>query len=78
MAKHRSGKVDDVKMRFVSRFARFQNWDENTLTTRHIVGSRLNGAGDEQGGAPDPFAGAPAPFSGGTADLTSDDGAPPF
>lgn len=78
VAKHRSGKVDDVKMRFVSRFARFQNWDENTLTTRHIVGSRLNGAGDEQGGAPDPFAGAPAPFSGGTADITSDDGAPPF
>ena len=78
VAKHRSGKVDDVKMRFVSRFARFQNWDENTLTTRHIVGSRLNGAGDEQGEAPDPFAGAPAPFSGGTADITSDDGAPPF
>lgn len=28
IAKHRSGAVGDVKLRFVSRFARFENWDE--------------------------------------------------
>ena len=28
VAKHRSGKVDDVKLRFRSQFARFENWDE--------------------------------------------------
>jgi len=28
VAKHRSGAVDDVKLRFVKQFARFENWDE--------------------------------------------------
>lgn len=28
IAKHRSGAVGDVKLRFVSKFARFDNWDE--------------------------------------------------
>ena len=28
VAKHRSGAVDDVKLRFVKRFARFENWEE--------------------------------------------------
>ncbi|MCM1369725.1 MAG: replicative DNA helicase [Candidatus Amulumruptor caecigallinarius] len=29
VAKHRSGAVGDVKLRFVNRFARFDNWDDN-------------------------------------------------
>lgn len=29
VAKHRSGAVGDVKLRFVSKYARFENWDEN-------------------------------------------------
>lgn len=29
VAKHRSGSVDDVKLRFRARFARFENWDDN-------------------------------------------------
>lgn len=29
VAKHRSGAVGDVKLRFVSRYARFENWNEN-------------------------------------------------
>ncbi len=29
IAKHRSGAVGDVKMRFVSHYARFENWDDN-------------------------------------------------
>lgn len=69
VAKHRSGKVDDVDMRFVSQFARFQNWDENRIATQEVVGSKLNGGGSV-GGAGDPFS-AVAP-GGGTADISSD------
>ena len=29
---HRSGAVDDVEMRFVARFARFQNWSDNEIS----------------------------------------------
>ena len=77
VAKHRSGKVDDVKMRFVSRFARFQNWNENDIVTTGIVGSKLNSGGF---GESDPLA-APSgnsPFMGGTADLQTGDGNVPF
>ena len=73
VAKHRSGKVDDVKMRFVSRFARFQNWDENDLVTRHVVGSKLN---DGNGSESDPL-GAPA-FSGGSANIAGNGEDVPF
>lgn len=50
IAKHRSGAVGDVKLRFVSRYARFENWNENadminaafgTLETRR-EDSRMN------------------------------------
>ena len=75
VAKHRSGKVDDVNLRFVHQYARFQNWDENPLATRTVVGSRLNSqpAGDDPMGN-DPLGGDPLggnPFSGGTADISS-------
>ncbi|MBD5225222.1 MAG: replicative DNA helicase [Bacteroidales bacterium] len=72
VAKHRSGKVDDVKMRFVNQFARFQNWDENELSVHTVVPSRLN---SESNDGTDPFA-IENPLSGGTADLGSDNDAP--
>lgn len=73
VAKHRSGKVDDVKMRFISQYARFQNWDEDYHTTQTVVSSRIN-----QGGDDDPINGGNSPLSGGSVNLTSSDDAPPF
>lgn len=69
VAKHRSGKVDDVKMRFVSQYARFQNWDEE-FTTQEVVSSRLN---DDL-----PGASTPSPFDAGEADITSTQSDVPF
>ncbi|MDE6283148.1 MAG: replicative DNA helicase [Muribaculaceae bacterium] len=74
VAKHRSGKVDDVKMRFVSQYARFQNWDEDYHTTQTVVGSRINSA-DPAG---DPLGGSPSPFTGGSADISPDGEHTPF
>lgn len=77
VAKHRSGKVDDVKMRFVSQFARFQNWDEEYIATREIVSSKMNGPDCSTSSADDPADPlGPSPFTGGTADLSSDGEAP--
>ncbi len=59
VAKHRSGKVDDVKMRFRKEFARFENWDEMPIVTTASVGSRLNAGGEEP----------VTQFTGGTADF---------
>ncbi len=42
VAKHRSGSVDDVKMRFRHHFARFENWTESASMSTGKVGSRLN------------------------------------
>ena len=33
VAKHRSGSVDDVKLRFRASYARFENWDEIATTS---------------------------------------------
>ena len=71
VAKHRSGSVDDVKMRFRAKFARFENWgilqEEPTQAT---VGSRLNTMGNELGNVT---------LSGGNADFLSQDPEPaPF
>ena len=37
VAKHRSGAVGDVKLRFVSKFARFENWDEGFNSVQSVV-----------------------------------------
>lgn len=64
VAKHRSGRVDDVKMRFRKEFARFENWDEGTTTmTTVAVESRLN-AGFAQPSS--------AQLSGGSADFLAE------
>lgn len=58
VAKHRSGAVDDVQMRFTARYARFENWEEQT-GGMVSVSSRLN-TGTAQ----------PTPLGGGNVDLT--------
>ena len=45
IAKHRSGSVGDVKMRFRAQFARFENWDENFDLTQSTYESKLSGDG---------------------------------
>ena len=45
IAKHRSGKVADVDLRFRSRFARFENWSEAISSfdgSRASIGSKMN------------------------------------
>lgn len=73
VAKHRSGSVDDVKMRFRAKYARFENWngsEDHESTTRP---SRMNDADDGPVAAlpepaPNPLS---TPLSGGTADFLS-------
>lgn len=62
IAKHRSGSVGDVAMRFRAEFARFENWEDMTLGEATEVPSSITAS------APLP----PQPgFSGGTADFLS-------
>lgn len=42
VAKHRSGSVDDVKLRFRNKYVRFENWTENISSVTGTVGSKLN------------------------------------
>lgn len=47
IAKHRSGAVGDVKLRFVNRFARFENWEEGydlvqQTLNKQPIGSKMN------------------------------------
>lgn len=51
IAKHRSGSVGDVKMRFRAQFARFENWDENYNIIQNTYESKMNASVDEGGGA---------------------------
>ena len=70
VAKHRSGAVDDVKLRFRSSYARFENWDETVSEfTEHR--SKVNtGAIDPTGD----------PLGGGSTDISDKTGhdTPPF
>lgn len=49
IAKHRSGSVDDVKMRFRAKFARFENWQDSFEVVEEIYESNLksNATADE-------------------------------
>ena len=42
IAKHRSGSVDDVKMRFKAAFARFQNWEDDYNIINQTFESSIN------------------------------------
>lgn len=85
VAKHRSGAVGDVKLRFVSRYARFENWNENadminaafgTLQTRREE-SRMNKENPDDISGGFPFGSGP---TGDGPDLTPSPGEsiPPF
>ena len=65
VAKHRSGKVDDVKMRFRSSFARFENWDDDG---KSVEGGEMRSSVTP---ANTPLKAAEDPFSGGTADISA-------
>ncbi len=67
IAKHRSGAVDDVDMRFRAEFARFENLNESPLVQPMQMGSKLN----QQSGGPDPVS---AQLHGGTADFLKPEG----
>ena len=75
VAKHRSGSVDDVKLRFKSKYARFENWsDEDSVPYGTAsVESKLNSMSNEE-------ISTASPLSGGSADFlrTSDEGPAPF
>ena len=45
VAKHRSGAVGDVKLRFVSQFARFENWDEGYQMMQEAFGDEQSQEG---------------------------------
>lgn len=62
VAKHRSGAVGDIKLRFRNQFARFENWNEmgNRSMTTVSVGSSMNSDGvsfDDPFAKPNPLAG---------------------
>ncbi len=63
IAKHRSGAVGDVDMKFVPDFARFDNPNDSPIAQPMQMGSALNQGGDLPGGQ--------SPFQGGTADFLS-------
>ena len=51
IAKHRSGSVGTVKMKFVAQYARFDNWDDNQLSSpngpqEQVYASRMNNEAD--------------------------------
>lgn len=86
IAKHRSGAVGDVRLRFVHRYARFENWEEGynlvqeTLAKKPIESKMNERIRREQQGGPSPFQDADAtnftfapgnnPFSSPLTDLS--------
>ncbi|MBQ1722166.1 MAG: hypothetical protein II034_00050, partial [Muribaculaceae bacterium] len=64
IAKHRSGAVDDVQLRFVAQYARFENWDDSLITTSNTVESKMNS--EEPTDVP-PMPDSAPPFIGGAS-----------
>ena len=64
VAKHRSGSVDDIKLRFTAKYARFENWEDNTIGT--VLSRRMSSLNTNEA-TPD-FPPAPS-FEGETIDL---------
>ena len=83
IAKHRSGAVGDVKLRFVSKYARFENWDDGVRmvkdtfdeveTQRHESRMNSEAPAQQEGG----FSFASTPPSDGGTDLMPDPGESP-
>lgn len=62
IAKHRSGGVGNVNLRFVKNYARFQNWVDSESVGTSKMSSKLNASYDDNS--------MPSHFSGGSVDLT--------
>ncbi|MDE5840597.1 MAG: DnaB-like helicase C-terminal domain-containing protein, partial [Muribaculaceae bacterium] len=74
VAKHRSGAVGDVKLRFVSKFAKFENWQEGYNAVRSAIGdssestkmqfqSKMNSDGNGEGSVASKFSQGGTNFS---------------
>ena len=79
VAKHRSGAVDDVDLRFVAKYARFQNWEDDYGYQQETVESRIS-MQDSPGAIPAPDPASDPLGSDGTFDLSrlSNDTKAPF
>lgn len=71
VAKHRNGRVADVKLRFKSKFARFQNWDDDYQVIQSTYESKMN-ATAEPAGQGAGFAAPPADSGGDAAAFLRD------
>ena len=71
IAKHRSGSVATVKLRWVKEYARFENWDEGDLTgaSEAIYESKMNSDAPAAGGSVPPPPAGPVPPPPGNADF---------
>lgn len=68
VAKHRSGAVSDVNLRFRAEFARFENWGEMTFGETKQVESKLNAMTEDEIDSSTPQ------LKGGTADFLNPTG----
>lgn len=76
IAKHRSGSVDDVKLRFRGQYARFENWsDVDIMYDQDSSASAMNADVDS---ASDPLGSPVNPHAGGSADISGSDSSVPF
>lgn len=72
VAKHRSGSVDDIQLRFTAKYARFENWEDNNANmVMSSRGSSLNNASSASSG----MVVKPA-FGGETIDLLPEEDTP--
>lgn len=49
VAKHRNGRTADVKLRFKSKFARFQNWEDDYQVIQSTYESKMNATAEPAG-----------------------------
>lgn len=76
IAKHRSGSVGDVELRFRGQYARFENWNDvdiayDQTSSESAMNTDMNND--------DPLAmRSPSPLGGGTADISGSDNPTPF
>ena len=85
IAKHRSGAVEDIDMRFIKNFARFDNLSSAFKVTETTVQSRMGTEDDTDtsdnvgfGASPSPFGASPSPFDTTPDIIGSDSDRPPF
>lgn len=75
IAKHRSGGVDTIKLRFRNTFARFENWDDTQSSSN--IGTMISSINSHPVNNSDPFDSG-TPLSGGSADISPTSEEPTF